>query len=202
MFRGILLPARSERQRHPRPDPPQPGLGIQPDHAEDQLGPYSNLASGAATLTDAKINDFFNDASFGVASDQVASTTAPGGRTDVTIVRDKKTGMHITGTTRYGTEYGAGYAAAQDRLWLMDVFRHVGRGQLTSFAGGASSNQGLERVLAQRALHRGRSAGDPDRQRHREQRSPRSAGPRRRQRLHRRHQRLHRRLRQRPLLPR
>ncbi|MET7352640.1 penicillin acylase family protein [Streptomyces mirabilis] len=120
-------------------------FGIQPDHAEDQLGPYNNLASGAATLTDAKINDFFNDASFGVASDQVASTTAPGGRTDVTIVRDKKTGVpHITGTTRYGTEYGAGYAAAQDRLWLMDVFRHVGRGQLTSFAGGAPSNQGLE----------------------------------------------------------
>ncbi|MGW1506577.1 penicillin acylase family protein [Streptomyces mirabilis] len=120
-------------------------FGIQPDHAEDQLGPYNNLASGAATLTDAKINDFFNDASFGVASDQVASTTAPGGRSDVTIVRDKKTGVpHITGTTRYGTEYGAGYAAAQDRLWLMDVFRHVGRGQLTSFAGGASSNQGLE----------------------------------------------------------
>ncbi|MGW1755770.1 penicillin acylase family protein [Streptomyces mirabilis] len=120
-------------------------FGIQPDHAEDQLGPYNNLASGAATLTDAKINDFFNDASFGVASDQVASTTVPGGRTDVTIVRDKKTGVpHITGTTRYGTEYGAGYAAAQDRLWLMDVFRHVGRGQLTSFAGGAPSNQGLE----------------------------------------------------------
>ncbi|WP_369245459.1 penicillin acylase family protein [Streptomyces sp. R41] len=118
-------------------------FGTQPDHAEDQLAPYGNLASGHSTLTDAKINDFFNDASFGVASDQVASTTKP--RSDVTIVRDKKTGVpHITGTTRYGTEYGAGYAAAQDRLWLMDVFRHVGRGQLTTFAGGAASNQGLE----------------------------------------------------------
>ncbi|MGQ4388166.1 penicillin acylase family protein [Streptomyces sp. SAS_270] len=120
-------------------------FGTQPDHAEDQLAPYGNLPSGYASLTDAKINNFFNDASFGVASDQVASTTKPGGRSDVTIVRDKKTGVpHITGTTRYGTEYGAGYAAAQDRLWLMDVFRHVGRGQLTSFAGGAPSNQGLE----------------------------------------------------------
>ncbi|MFC7266692.1 penicillin acylase family protein [Streptomyces lutosisoli] len=118
-------------------------FGTQPDHAEDQLAPYGNLPSGYSTLTDAKINDFFNDASFGVASDQVASTTKP--RSDVTIVRDKKTGVpHITGTTRYGTEYGAGYAAAQDRLWLMDVFRHVGRGQLTPFAGGAASNQGLE----------------------------------------------------------
>ncbi|MEU9138806.1 penicillin acylase family protein [Streptomyces sp. NPDC048404] len=120
-------------------------FGTQPGHAEDQLGLYGNLPSGSSTLTDAKINDFFNDASFGVASGQVESTTKPGGRTDVTIVRDKKTGVpHITGTTRYGTEYGAGYAAAQDRLWLMDVFRHVGRGQLTSFAGGAPSNQGLE----------------------------------------------------------
>ncbi|MFE6484640.1 penicillin acylase family protein [Streptomyces sp. NPDC057757] len=120
-------------------------FGSQPAHAEDQLGPYANLASGYSALTDTKINDFFNDASFGVPADQVESTTKPAGRTDVTIVRDKKTGVpHITGTTRYGTEFGAGYAAAQDRLWLMDVFRHVGRGKLTPFAGGAPSNQALE----------------------------------------------------------
>ncbi|WP_445525048.1 penicillin acylase family protein [Streptomyces cyslabdanicus] len=120
-------------------------FGIQPGHAEDQLGPYADLATGYPALTDAKINSFFNDASFGVPSGQVASTVRPAGRADVTIVRDRKTGVpHITGTTRYGTEFGAGYAAAQDRLWLMDVFRHVGRGQLTSFAGGAAANQGLE----------------------------------------------------------
>ncbi|MGV9631737.1 penicillin acylase family protein [Streptomyces sp. NPDC003487] len=120
-------------------------FGTQPSHAEDQLGPYANLAAGYPSLTSDKINTFFEDASFGVPADQVASTLKPAGRTDVTIVRDKKTGVpHITGTTRYGTEFGAGYAAAQDRLWLMDVFRHVGRGQLTSFAGGAPANQGLE----------------------------------------------------------
>ncbi|MET7476224.1 penicillin acylase family protein [Streptomyces sp. NPDC005648] len=127
-------------------------FGSQPDHAEDQLGPYANLATGYSSLTDAKINTFFNDSSFGVASDQVASTESPAGRSDVTIVRDKKTGVpHITGTTRYGTEFGAGYAAAEDRLWLMDVFRHVGRGQLTTFAGGAASNQGLEQEFYRNA---------------------------------------------------
>ncbi|MGW3955044.1 penicillin acylase family protein [Streptomyces sp. NPDC004752] len=129
-------------------------LGIQPDHAEDQLGPYADLAAGYSALTDAKINTFFNDASFGVPADQVATTEKPAGRTDVTIVRDKKTGVpHITGTTRYGTEFGAGYAAAQDRLWLMDVFRHVGRGQLTSFAGGAAANQGLEQQFYRNAAY-------------------------------------------------
>ncbi|GAA3024687.1 penicillin acylase family protein [Streptomyces glomeratus] len=120
-------------------------FGTQPGHAEDQLGPYADLAKGYSALTDAQINTFFNDASFGVPSGQVASTEKPAGRSDVTIVRDRKTGVpHITGITRYGTEFGAGYAAAEDRLWLMDVFRHVGRGRLTSFAGGAAANQGLE----------------------------------------------------------
>ncbi|MEU3557858.1 penicillin acylase family protein [Streptomyces fragilis] len=116
-----------------------------PAHSDDQLGPYADLATGYPELTESTIGKFFNDASFGVPADQVASTKRPAGRTDVTIVRDKATGVpHITGTTRYGTEFGAGYAAAEDRLWLMDVFRHVGRGQLTSFAGGAPGNQALE----------------------------------------------------------
>ncbi|MET8830282.1 penicillin acylase family protein [Streptomyces sp. NPDC004610] len=123
-------------------------FGTQPEHAEDQLGPYAKLATGYQSLTDSTLNTFFNDASFGVPADQVASTLKPAGRTDVTIVRDKKTGVpHITGTTRYGTEFGAGYAAAQDRLWLMDLFRHVGRGRLTPFAGGAPDNQGLEQTF-------------------------------------------------------
>ncbi|MFF5537616.1 penicillin acylase family protein [Streptomyces cinerochromogenes] len=127
-------------------------FGTQPAHAEDQLGPYANLATGYKGLTDATVNTFFNDASFGVPADQVASTEKPAGRGDVTIVRDKKAGVpHITGTTRYGTEFGAGYAAAEDRLWLMDVFRHVGRGQLTSFAGGAPANQGLEQQFYRNA---------------------------------------------------
>ncbi|APY89113.1 penicillin acylase family protein [Streptomyces alfalfae] len=118
-------------------------LGTQPAHADDQLGPYDALSSGYTSLTDDKLTEFFDDASFGVREGQVASVTRP--REDVTITRDKKYGIpHVKGTTRYGTEFGAGFAAGQDRLWLIDLFRHIGRGQLTSFAGGAPANQGLE----------------------------------------------------------
>ncbi|WP_405460740.1 penicillin acylase family protein [Streptomyces sp. NBC_00101] len=118
-------------------------FGTRPAHSDDQLDRYTSLIAGQGSVTDAKLTDFFNDASFGVPSGQVESTVAPRG--DVTITRDKKTGVpHINGTTRYGTEFGAGYAAGQDRLWLMDLFRHIGRGELTSFAGGALANQGLE----------------------------------------------------------
>ncbi|MEU4116639.1 penicillin acylase family protein [Kitasatospora sp. NPDC028055] len=125
-------------------------FGSRPAHTDDQLGPYSALASGYPGLTEAGLRNFFNDASFGVPADQVASTVSP--RPDVTIVRDKATGVpHISGTTRYGTEFGAGYAAAQDRLWVMDLFRHVGRGQLSGFAGGAAANRQLEQSFWQAA---------------------------------------------------
>ncbi|GAB3490654.1 penicillin acylase family protein [Amycolatopsis cihanbeyliensis] len=118
-------------------------FGSRPAHADDQLGPYAALADGYPGLTTETINEFFNDASFGVPDDQVVSTIRP--RSDVTIVRDKATGVpHIHGTTRSGTEFGAGYAAAQDRLWLMDIMRRVGRGELTPFAGGAEGNRALE----------------------------------------------------------
>ncbi|MFE3641571.1 penicillin acylase family protein [Streptomyces sp. NPDC059169] len=118
-------------------------FGTRPGHSSDQLGRYDALVGGFGGLTDAKLTDFFNDASFGVPEGQVESVTSP--RPDVTITRDRRTGVpHIKGTTRYGTEFGAGYAAAQDRLWMMDLFRHIGRGELTPFAGGALANQGLE----------------------------------------------------------
>ncbi|UJW34264.1 penicillin acylase family protein [Saccharothrix sp. AJ9571] len=119
-------------------------LGTRPAHSADQLGKYADLGANYRGLTTETIGKFFNDASFGVPAGQVESTIKP--RSDVTIVRDKATGVpHITGTTRSGTEFGAGYAAAQDRLWLMDVMRRVGRGQLSSFAGGAEGNRELER---------------------------------------------------------
>ncbi|MFI9158121.1 penicillin acylase family protein [Kitasatospora aureofaciens] len=125
-------------------------FGSRPAHTDDQLGPYAALASGYPGLTEAGLRSFFNDASFGVPADQVAGTASP--RPDVTIVRDKATGVpHITGTTRYGTEFGAGYAAAQDRLWVMDLFRHVGRGELSGFAGGAAANRQLEQSFWQAA---------------------------------------------------
>jgi acyl-homoserine lactone acylase PvdQ len=118
-------------------------FGTMPAHADDQLAPYANLVQNYTGLTGEQINNFFNDSSYGVAASNVESTVSP--RSDVTIVRDTKLGIpHITGTTRAGTMFGAGYAGAQDRLFLMDLMRHVGRGTLTSFAGGAEGNREFE----------------------------------------------------------
>ena len=175
-------------------------LGHEPSTATTSSASTPTSLSGYTGLTDDQITSFFNDASFGVPAGQVESTVSP--RSDVTIVRDKATGVpHITGTTRDGTMFGAGYAGAQDRLWVMDLMRHVGRGELTSFAGGAPGNRaaGAER-LAQRPVHRGGPAG-ADRQAQ-GLRPPGRAALRRRAALHRRYQRLHRPLHGEPRLPR
>jgi acyl-homoserine lactone acylase PvdQ len=121
-------------------------FGIRPPHFSDTLKPYENLVWNSQGITDDGLETSFDDASFGVKSGDVASTIHP--RADVTIVRDKSRGIpHITGTTRQGVMFGAGYAGAQDRLFVMDVFRHLGRGQLTPFAGGAPANRAFEQEL-------------------------------------------------------
>src|SRR5581483_9567435 len=95
-------------------------LGTRPAHSADQLGPYANLVAGYTGLTEDQIADFYNDSSFGVPAGQVERTEHP--RSDVTIVRDKTIGVpHVTGTTRAGTMFGAGYAGAEDRLFVMDL---------------------------------------------------------------------------------
>ena len=121
-------------------------LGTRPAHSADQLDEYANLVYNYAGLTDDQIGSYFNNASFGVPAGQAERTYQP--RSDVTVVRDRATGTpHITGTTRAGTMFGAGYAGAEDRLFTMDLLRHVGRGTLTPFAGGAPGNRALEQSV-------------------------------------------------------
>jgi acyl-homoserine lactone acylase PvdQ len=114
------------------------GLGVLPPHFADQQPLYENLLYAAPALTDAQLPSYFKDATFGVQAGEVASTIEP--RPGVTIVRDSAYGIpHIYGDTRADTMFGAGYAGATDRLFLMDVLRHTGRAELASFLGGSNA---------------------------------------------------------------
>src|SRR3954454_1260209 len=119
--------------------------GTRPAHWDDQLPLYTDLLYASPSLTHEDVGKYFKDATFGVKPEDVDSTISP--RPGVTIVRDKQYGVpRIYGDTDDDVEFGAGYAGAQDRLFLMDVLRHTGRAQLSSFAGGSASNREMDRT--------------------------------------------------------
>ena len=49
-----------------------------------------------------------------------------------------------TGSTPEAGAFGAGYAQAEDRLFLMDVLRHYGEGTLSSFIGPSCADEQMD----------------------------------------------------------
>jgi acyl-homoserine lactone acylase PvdQ len=129
------------------------GGGGRPPHNDDQLAMYRDLVYSSPGLAAGDLDRFFKDSTFGVRPEGVERRYSP--RDDVTIVRDSSYGVpHIYGETRDGAMFGIGYATAENRLFFIDVFRHLGRAQLSSFVGGAESNRQFDREIWQAAPYR------------------------------------------------
>lgn len=109
--------------------------GQRPANWDDQLAMYRDLEYASPGLQEADIPKYFKDASFGVRPEDVVRTENP--RSDVVIQWDKFGVPHVWSDTRIGAMFGSGYAQAEDRLFLMDVYRHIGRGLGASFIGGS-----------------------------------------------------------------
>lgn len=111
--------------------------GAVPRWWDNQQPLYEGLLTAAPDLTNADISHFYKDATFGVRAADRTAIVRP--RPGVTIVRDKTWGVpRVYGTTRRDTTFGAGYAGAADRLFLMDVLRNTGRATLSSLLGAKS----------------------------------------------------------------
>ena len=117
--------------------------GVRPPHNDDQRRMYERLLSQTPGVTATTIGGLYKDESFGVAPGDQRRTYSP--RPGLTIVRDRSYGVpHVYGTTREAAMFGLGYVAAEDRLFFIDVLRHTGRAQLSSFAGGAAGNRRMD----------------------------------------------------------
>jgi acyl-homoserine lactone acylase PvdQ len=143
-FRNVLPPGETGTENAPQFALFQTA-GTMPPHFTDQQPLYDGLLFASPTLTYDDVARYFKDATFGVRDGDVASTESP--RPGVIIVRDKGYGVpHVYGATDDDVEFGAGYAGAEDRLFLMDVLRHTARAQLSSFVGGSPGNRAMDRT--------------------------------------------------------
>lgn len=133
-----------------------------PDHYADQLQMYGNLAYARSPLrrgdctppaslaehqamSDLACN-YFKAAPIELSAEQAVSSetlTAPDGAS-VTIRRDGWGVPYIDGATRDAAQFGLGYAAAADRLWLFDVLRFAGRGRASEYLGPSATTYDLD----------------------------------------------------------
>lgn len=111
-----------------------------PKHFNDQTGMYESLVYEAPGITDSELTKFFKDASFGAKT--IERNYSP--VTGATIYRDEFGVPHIYGKTREATMFAVGYATAEDRLFLMDVLRHLGRARLSEFLGASEANKQMD----------------------------------------------------------
>ncbi|HWA67312.1 MAG TPA: penicillin acylase family protein [Mycobacteriales bacterium] len=119
-----------------------------PPYSQNQLAKYENLLYGYPTLTDGTLDKYYDDESFGVKPGDVIRTEDPSSAQypagQVKIVRDANDVPHIYGATDEAAAFGAGYAQAEDRLFLMDVLRHYGAGTLSEFIGPSCSDEQMD----------------------------------------------------------
>ena len=109
--------------------------GTRPANSADQQAPYTSLLFHDRHLTNTQLSRFFIDNSFGIPKGTIQRTERPDSAVDVVIYRGPHDIPHIYGASLTAMSYGAGFAAAEDRLFFMDVLRHYGEGELASFIG-------------------------------------------------------------------
>ena len=114
-----------------------------PAHFADQLEMYDALTKrDPGSITRADIEQLYKREDFTPAT--VVSTKSP--RPGLTIQRDAFGVPFITGATFEDTEFGAGYAAVEDRMFLMDVLRHTGAARMAEFVGNTPGNVAMDQA--------------------------------------------------------
>jgi acyl-homoserine lactone acylase PvdQ len=115
--------------------------GNPPESFVSQQPLYAGVMPAASTLTATSLNSYYKDTGFGQMPGGIGSSTSPPGDSGATIYRDAQFGMaHIYADNRADLMFAAGYAQAQERLFLMDVIRRTAEGTLAGLLGPSAAS--------------------------------------------------------------
>ncbi|WP_040338288.1 penicillin acylase family protein [Candidatus Blastococcus massiliensis] len=123
-----------------------------PVNFSDQLEMYDALnATDLAALTEDRLGDFYKDAPLTLADEDAVRIERP--REGVVIRRDSFGVPYIEAETRELAAWASGYAGAQDRMFLMDVLRHVGAARASEFLGPSPENIAMDQEQLRSAFY-------------------------------------------------
>ena len=94
-------------------------------HATDQLRLYDRLTPMFDAVRPADLTRTFKPEIFGLGGQKPTRVERP--RRGVRILRDRWDVPHVYGKTRADVEFGAGWATAEDRGFLIELLRGPGR---------------------------------------------------------------------------
>ena len=146
-FRSVL--AQGEGQSVTAPDlAAYEASGEPPESFVSQQPLYVGIMPRAGKLTPRRLDRYYKTTDFGTMPGGVGSTSEP--RPGVEIVRDARFRMaHIHGDNRYDVMFGAGYATAEERLFLMDAVRRTAKGTLAGLLGPSAASDDAAQLTDQ-----------------------------------------------------
>ncbi|TKJ18640.1 hypothetical protein A6V29_11270 [Blastococcus sp. CCUG 61487] len=123
-----------------------------PVNFSDQLEMYDALnAADLDALTEDRLGEFYKDAPLTLSDEDAVRIERP--REGVVIRRDAFGVPYIEAETRELAAWASGYAGAQDRMFLMDVLRHVGAGRAAEFLGPSEENIAMDQEQVRTAFY-------------------------------------------------
>lgn len=126
--------------------------GSPPEHFDDQLEMYDALNhADLGTLTEGDLGSYYKDAPLTLSDADAVRVDRP--QDGVTIRWDGFGVPYIEGATREDAAFGSGYAGTKDRMFLMDLLRHVGAARAAEFLGPSEANVAMDQEQLRAAYY-------------------------------------------------
>ncbi|TFV50478.1 penicillin acylase family protein [Blastococcus sp. TF02A_35] len=123
-----------------------------PENFADQLEMYDALNhADLGALTEESLGDYYKDAPLTLTDDEAVSIDRP--KDGVVIRRDEFGVPYIEAETREDAAWASGYAGTTDRMFLMDVLRHVGAARAAEFLGPSAENIAMDQEQLRTAYY-------------------------------------------------
>jgi hypothetical protein len=123
-----------------------------PPNFADQLEMYDALnRADLAALTEDDLASYYKDAPLTLKNSDAVRIDRP--KAGVVVKWDDVGVPYIEGRTREDAAWGSGYAGTRDRMFLMDLLRHVGAARAAEFLGPHEDNVQMDQEQLRAAFY-------------------------------------------------